>query len=254
MNAKTSAHVTDYMTKKLHHLDPHASLQEALHLMDSYQISSLAVIEQGDLMGVVSRTDLLRQMSENDGALPAKKVSEVMGTPALTTTPETSIASAAALMVSQRVHRLYVVRNGEVLGVLSTKDLMRVIQRERIEAPISAYMTSPVLSLELTETIEAANRLLLTSQIHGLIVLEDNWPIGIYTQFEALQTKRLPPGATIEQAMSYSLFCLTVNTPLHRAASYSLEMGVRRIVAVEQQRAKGIITDFDLARAIAEPA
>jgi CBS domain-containing protein len=253
MNIKTSAHVADYMTKKLHHIDPHASLQEALHLLDSYQISSLAVLEQGDLMGVISRTDLLRQMQQHQGALPPKKVSEVMTAPAFTTTPEAPIAKAASLMVSQRIHRLYVVRDGEVLGVLSTKDLMRVIQRERIEAPISAYMTSPVISIEINQSIEAANQLLLTSQVHGLAVVEDAWPIGIYTQFEALQTKKLPPVTTVEQVMSYSLFCLAVNTPLHRAASYSAEMGVRRILAVEQQQARGVLTDFDLARAIAEP-
>jgi CBS domain-containing protein len=254
MNAKTSAHVTEYMTKRLHHIDPHASLQDALHLLDSYQISSLAVLEQRDLMGVISRTDLLHQMLANDGTLPQKKVSEVMTAPAFTTTPETSIAKAAALMVSQRIHRLYVVRDGEVLGVLSTKDLMRVIQQKRIETPISAYMTSPVLSIELTASIEAANQLLLASKVHGLAVVEDDWPVGIYTQFEALHTKKLATGTTVEQAMSYALFCLAVNTPLHRAAAYSAEMGVRRILAVEQRQAQGVLTDFDLARAIAEPA
>jgi predicted transcriptional regulator len=250
MTNTIQAKVADYMTKHLHQIQEQASLGEALALLDLYQISSLAVTAGDSLRGVISRTDLLREMQKSD-AWSTLRVSSQMSSPALVTSPEETLSNAAGQLVSRRIHRLYVVEGGRPVGVLSTKDLMRAIQRERVETPISRLMTSPVISVEIKESLEVANQRLLSSGVHGLAVVDDDWPVGIYTQFEALQAKGLPPQTPVEDAMSYALFCLSVDTPLYRAAAYSAQNGIRRILAVEHRKARGVLTDFDMARAIA---
>ena len=108
------------------------TLADAAELMDFYGVSGLPVCDwDGDLVGVISRTDLLHARSTESlwQAWPALAVRHLMTRPAVTVTAGTSVDEAAELMERLHIHRLVVTdATGEAtIGVLSVTDLIHVM-------------------------------------------------------------------------------------------------------------------------------
>ena len=114
-----------------------APLSEAAHLMDEYDISGLPVIaEAGDLLGVISETDLVRARATEWlwANWTGLHVRHLMSSPALTIHASAPVAAAAIQMERDHVHRLVVVSDDDPLmpiGVISTSDLVRALARSR---------------------------------------------------------------------------------------------------------------------------
>jgi CBS domain-containing protein len=114
-----------------------APLSEAAHLMDEYDISGLPVIaEAGDLLGVISETDLVRARATEWlwANWTGLHVRHLMSSPALTIHASAPVAAAAIQMERDHVHRLVVVSDDDPImpiGVISTSDLVRAVARSR---------------------------------------------------------------------------------------------------------------------------
>lgn len=251
--------VSQYMTTSVESVHPNDDLERVQRTLSTQGFSALAVVDERDrLVGVVSRTDLLRvgrrQASTRSGSsvlvLPHKAVHEVMEPDVLTVTADTSIAEAAKLMLRHRVHRLFVEIDGQLAGVVSTKDLMAAVIDTRLTGTIGKFMSHPVFSVSFDDSVAVAIERLDKAHVSGLVVTEDDWPIGVFTQIEALEAKDLPRDTHVEQALSPAMLCLDVDTSLHRAAQQAAAMDARRIIAVKHRRLEGILTGLDFARAV----
>ena len=114
-----------------------APLSEAAHLIDEYDISGLPVIaEAGDLLGVISETDLVRARATEWlwANWTGLHVRHLMSSPALTIHASAPVAAAAIQMERDHVHRLVVVSDDDPImpiGVISTSDLVRAVARSR---------------------------------------------------------------------------------------------------------------------------
>ncbi|HBB35606.1 MAG TPA: poly(A) polymerase [Cyanobacteria bacterium UBA8803] len=62
------APVKGYMTRNVKTVTPHTSLPEIESLMVTYDIGRLPVLENGQLLGIVTRTDVLRQLRQGKGS------------------------------------------------------------------------------------------------------------------------------------------------------------------------------------------
>lgn len=106
-----------------------ATIEEAQELLRSNHITGLPVIDaQGNLVGVLSQTDLVWGPGLHVTTLLRRKpsglrVGELMTSPPVTVTMETSVVEAARIMLQNRVHRLVAVdAQGRPVGVLSATD------------------------------------------------------------------------------------------------------------------------------------
>jgi CBS domain-containing protein len=210
------------------------------------------------VLGVVSRSDLLRVGTlhyPSEGrpvlSLPDRPVREVMTKPAFTIAPSTSVAEAAGHLLDEQIHRLYLQADERLIGVLSTKDVMRAILQKRLSTPIGAFMTSPVHAVDASTSLAEATDLLRRSSFHGLVVMQGSESVGIFTQLEALEARDRSPDTRVEQIMGYSLLRLPLETPVYRASGQALSMRVRRILAMEGDVCRGILTGINLAGAAA---
>ena len=105
-------------------LGPQATFREAAVLMAAHRVGSIPVIDaDGHLVGLFTERDLLNRVVAK-GLLPGKlRVADVM-TPDPTTVPAgASLVSSLRIMFEHRFRHLPVMEGGEVIGVLSCRDI-----------------------------------------------------------------------------------------------------------------------------------
>ena len=122
-------------------------------LLDEWIGAVPVVDEHGRPIGIVSKTDLLREAHDRgDPTAPAARrttVREVMTPLALTLSEQTPLARACARMVLERVHRLPVVDpDGRVVGIFSTTDATRWLAEHAVAQARSAAIEAPAPGVE----------------------------------------------------------------------------------------------------------
>jgi len=128
---------------------------------------------------------------------------------------------------------------------------MFAIRDERVDVPIARYMSSPVLSVTATAPIADALEKLEHANITGLVVVENDWPVGLFTQYEAMQSRDVERDTAVDDVMDPAMICLSVDTPLHRAAAQATAVRARRVIACKERHMAGILSGLDFARAVA---
>lgn len=137
--APTLSQVDDIMTRELITFGPDTGLDLVAEVMLDRGISGAPVVEEGRLVGMVSKTNLVgAPLAEEEGPKAPKRVPrdmhvvgsmtvrEIMNKSPVTVPSGASVASAAEKMVRLGVHRLPVVDGrGTLLGIVTTMDVMR---------------------------------------------------------------------------------------------------------------------------------
>jgi CBS domain-containing protein len=146
--------VADVMTQVVVTVTPETPLQEAIDLFTRRHISGAPVVSNaGELLGVVSTTDVLRAESsgpaqetayyledELSGTLTAKRTSEATTVMDVATRRVVAIdenaplAKAAHLLLKLGIRRLLVTRKGKLAGVLSATDVVKWVAQPVLEA------------------------------------------------------------------------------------------------------------------------
>ena len=138
---------------------PHATLKEVDELFNLNSISGAPVVDDGVLVGVISQSDVIRvlydeQISASEVSqyfmspfpisMPAvsalnlerakiadrmvnTKVQDVMTPIPVTVAPDHNVRDAAQRMIDARVHRVLVTQNDELVGILSSLDLVGLV-------------------------------------------------------------------------------------------------------------------------------
>ena len=252
--ADFSTAVTEYMSAPVETVEVGESLIAANELFAGQGVSALGVVDRhGALKGVISRTDVLHAAVYTHGEtfrVPDRPVEELMKSPALQIPSDASLAEAARLMLKQHVHRLFVVRGDLPLGVLSTRDLMRAARDLRVQTPIAEIASGSVVKVSADDPIALAVDRLDLSNKHGLVVVEGTFPVGIFDQACALESRRLPPHIAVEHAMNVRILILPGQMSVGRAAEQAVSMNVRRILIEDDVGVCGIVGELDFARAV----
>jgi CBS domain-containing protein len=106
-----------------------AALREAAGRMWKQQTGSLVVMDGADLLGIITERDIMKAVARGDD-LDSTPVSAVMTRSVLTVSPNTSVAEAAQHMATRWIRHLPVVSNGELVGMVSQRDLCGLLARE----------------------------------------------------------------------------------------------------------------------------
>jgi CBS domain-containing protein len=255
--------VAEYMTSRVASVGPHAVLPHVAQELDHHAVSALPVVDDhGAILGVISRTDLLRVGRIQAGShrqaavltLPGQSAGELVRASArapLVTALSTPLRDAARTMCENRVHRLFVVDAGRLVGVLSTLDLTTAVSEAKLDGPITQIMSSPVFSVKAQQPLSAAVERLEHARVAGLVVIDDGWPVGVFTQIEAMQARDLPRETRVDEVFDPSMLCLPVETRIYRAAAQARRLAARRIIVCRGSEVEGIVTGFDFAKLVA---
>jgi CBS domain-containing protein len=110
-----------------------ASISEAvIRLADAHVHGVPAVNDRGRVLGVLSSSDIVEATAERSATtgravLQDLSVRDIMSTPPRIIGPEEDVRAAARAMLRHDVHRLFVIRDEELVGVLSTSDIVRAV-------------------------------------------------------------------------------------------------------------------------------
>lgn len=108
-----------------------ASVLEAVERMVEENVGSLLVTEGGDVTGIVTERDYLRRVAVEGRTDKETPIREIMSSPVIVVTPETSIDECMALMTNKRIRHLPVVDAGELVGIVSIGDIVKFRSRQQ---------------------------------------------------------------------------------------------------------------------------
>jgi CBS domain-containing protein len=112
-------------------IDAEASVFEAVERMVERNVGSLLVTEGGEITGIVTERDYLRRVTLEGREERETPVREIMSSPLIVVTPDTTIDECMALMTDRRIRHLPVVEDGTVVGLVSIGDLVKFQSRQQ---------------------------------------------------------------------------------------------------------------------------
>lgn len=118
------------MNKDIQKIEHDATVRQAAAQMKEKRIGSLLVERDGQYVGIITETDIIRKAVAEDIELTRKAVGEIMSRPVITLDEKLSPQDAHDLMGDQGVRHLGVTRAGEIIGVLSVRDLLLYFKRQ----------------------------------------------------------------------------------------------------------------------------
>lgn len=117
-------------------ITPEKSLQDAAALLAHHRIGAVVVVNPaGQLIGILSERDIIREMAQNPQAAD-QTVSQAMTQTVITGTPEDDIYSIAHLMTEHRFRHLPILEDGELIGMISIGDIMKA-QRDSYRGEVN---------------------------------------------------------------------------------------------------------------------
>ena len=120
--------VEKLMVRSVVELDETDSVGAARQRMEHHDISALPVVDtEGAPVGIVTASDLV---IDYDDVLP---VSRIMTSPLHTLEPDADVSEAAHLMRQHGHHHVVILDEGRIVGIVSSLDLLRVIELEAVE-------------------------------------------------------------------------------------------------------------------------
>jgi CBS domain-containing protein len=146
--------VTEIMSQPVVTVTPATGIKTAAELLVEHGISALPVVDSaGQLVGIVSEADLIPIEARPDprsqatplgptaGSTP-RNVADVMTRDVVVVTTQSEVAEAAKIMLRRDVKRVPVLSGRRVVGIVSRRDLVKVIARTdaRIEAEVNSRL------------------------------------------------------------------------------------------------------------------
>lgn len=110
---------------------PDTTVFEAIAIMAEQGIGALAVVESGRLVGMLSERDYTRKIALKDRSSKQTRVDEIMTRQVISVSPNADVHDCMRKMSSNGIRHLPVVDGERLLGMISSKDVMRCIIAEQ---------------------------------------------------------------------------------------------------------------------------
>jgi acetoin utilization protein AcuB len=125
------------MSTNIEVVDRNDNLRTVEERMATKQLRHLPVLEQGEVVGLVTQRDLFKAAQSSamgygekaqQAYLQSVRVKEIMTYPVVTITPDVSVAAAADMMITKGIGCLPVVDDQKLIGMVTKTDLLRCLR------------------------------------------------------------------------------------------------------------------------------
>ena len=190
-------HVSTVMTNELIAVDMEMNMGDAANLMLENNIGGLPVMEDGDVVGLITKSDIIDtcrgKVYEN------KFVQDIMSTELITVSPSDRLVHARRVMLDAKVGRLLVMEDEYLAGVITSKDISRAMISFRKVVPdkhksarirnllVDDVMSQSINTVALTASVSDVAQMMLDQRISGFPVADENSKtVGLITKTDLL--------------------------------------------------------------------
>ena len=190
-------HISSVMVKDVITVPQSMQLDEVARIMLEKGIGSVPVMEDDKMVGIVSKADFVTLAVGI--AFDKITVKEIMSKNLTVVSPTERIVHARRQMIESHVGRLPVVEDEGLVGMITSKDLMRAFIEFRKSVPekyqksqIKDLLVEDIMSLNPTfvskdMSITEVSNIIMETGFNGLPVVEDDELVGIITQTDILR-------------------------------------------------------------------
>ncbi len=263
-----AATVADLMSSPVLTTSPATTVRDAMQRMLGSGVSSLLVeAEPSRDRGIITKRDVITKVIARGRDHGVVRVREVASVPLRTVPHETSIEECSARMSRARLRRFPVVRDGEVVGIISDTDILAAVEAHRWRGRrrrrpalhvVADVMSRPAATIKSDATVADALALMKESDVSSLLVQPDSpggaW--GLVTQNDivskVIARNRDPKGSRVAAIMNRPLVTVSPETSLWECSARMAGAGALLLPVVEGETIIGVVTDSDIFRAIEE--
>lgn len=120
--------VKDIMSKDLVVIDKDATIHDAIEKMLSHEIHGLIVMDNDKPVGIVTINDVMVLMEKGESGTDIL-VNEFMSKRIIGIEPEEDLQKAMGIMIRNNIHRLPVIKDKKLIGIITSSDLMKVCKK-----------------------------------------------------------------------------------------------------------------------------
>jgi tRNA nucleotidyltransferase (CCA-adding enzyme) len=154
----------DIMSFPVRTVTPDTTLEDAGNLLLKYAHSGMPVVQNGELVGIISRRDVDKALKYGLQHAPVKGF---MSRDVVTASPDTHWEGVQKLMIQNDIGRVPVVENGKLAGIVSRSDVLRLIYGTVVSADDNIVRERSIANKEetihLLESLPDAVRRVLTA-------------------------------------------------------------------------------------------
>jgi CBS domain-containing protein len=129
-------------------LEGSATVGEAIKLMTDNNSRSVLVSNRGEIIGIVSKTDILFRVISQNRSPDKVRLREIMTCPVLAVRPNSTVAEALSVMDKHKVRQVFVHAYAAVLGMVTRDDIYQLIEAISVSSQETAISGTPVCIID----------------------------------------------------------------------------------------------------------
>jgi CBS domain-containing protein len=182
--------VAQRMSSPVETVSPCLPVIEAGRIMETRRIKRLPVVAEGDLLGLVTQTDIMRGLV---ALSPLRAVSDIMNSRVATVPAHVTVAEAARVMAAKGISCVVVLHRQEVAGILTEKDMLKrvvALHKNPAATRVADVMSFPITVVPPTYSVLSATQKMDNMHLHRLVVTDGTKICGIVTQTDLMRAIR----------------------------------------------------------------
>ena len=124
-NGKTTT-IADVMTKSVVSVDASMTINEAAKMMEDAKVGAVIVMEDNSPVGIITDRDFSVKVAAHAYQI-SEPVKLIMSSPLVSINSDESVRSAADLMHDRGIRKLPVIKEGQVIGIITASDIVNLL-------------------------------------------------------------------------------------------------------------------------------
>jgi CBS domain-containing protein len=184
--------VEDVMTRDVVFVEVPGSRDTALKIMKEKGITSVPVVKNRMLVGIITRGDIFRNPEEDQIAL-------LMTRQPVFVSPMATIEDAARIFIEKAIRRMPVVDNSQLVGFVTVTDIVSAIAEMDIKTSVDHFIIRDIVAVWEMTPIDVVGEIMKLANAEASPVLDStNRVVGIVTEGALLKASKIED--TIERA------------------------------------------------------
>jgi signal-transduction protein with cAMP-binding, CBS, and nucleotidyltransferase domain len=250
------------MHRNIRKTDPDTTIGDVARLMKHHKIGSIFIEEEGRCIGIVTESALVRRVL-TAGTSYRKMVRKIMDSPVISVDIEQSPIEANHKMHFNGIRHLGVSSDGEIVGMLSVRDLVRHFSSEttgpfatlhEITKPLTILVHREIWAIAGSASALDAAKTMAEKKVGALLITEpytggENY-VGIVTEADLV---RMVIGRGLSAAdlqvgemMTHPIIDIDISRSIEDANNLMASSGVRHLAVTEGGKIIGILSIRDL--------